>query len=272
METKDIPMELILEPRLTPRWGIEDESLRELAEDIADRGLLQPVAVVPEGERYRLVAGNRRLHACRDLLGWDSISAVVHAADLDQSGATAAENLHRLDLDPVEEALMFASILQDQDLTQEELAERINKSRSYVAKRLMLLDLDDATLGAIINNQISWTHGIELKRLEDMDQRQYFLDLAVNHGVNVRILRQWIDDALAQPTAAPVQTYDASEPIELPPVQYEKLRCMFCQRTEDEVMLSFVPVCQADKRELQRLLGHEKPGIVPGEEYDAPGR
>jgi len=258
MEVKELPIDQIDQPRMLPRWGIDGPGLQELAESIRTHGLIQPIAVVRAGERYRLVAGNRRLHACRDLLGWDTIPAVVHEGLDSEEGATAVENLQRLDLDPVEQALMFAQLIQDRGMTQDEVAALVGKQRTFVAKRLMLLDLDELTLAAVVNGEISWTHALELRRIEDPDRRLYYLDLAKHHGVNVRILRGWVDEELRRPTTdTPPPTFDyESTQVQAPPL--EPMRCTLCGASERERILVFIPVCQQDRDELVRIVSGEE--------------
>lgn len=254
MKIKTIPINQIDQPKLRPRWNVNDSELRELANSIAESGLIQPIAVVPFEGHFRLIAGNRRLHACRDMLGWEEIEAVVHEQSLSEEDATTVENLHRRDLDPIEEAVLFGTRLNEEGLTQTELGKRIGKSRSYIAKRLMLLDLDDKTIQAIIDGQITWTHGLELKRLEDVDRRHYYLGITITNGVNVRVLRDWVNQELARPPQ------EAKEPVpeedldwEQSPA-YEPLRCAICGRDENTVILHFLPVCARDKRQLETAL------------------
>lgn len=254
MEVVEVPIRLIDAPKVLPRWAIEGPALQELADSIAHHGLLQPVTVVRAGERFRLVAGNRRLHACRERLGWDTIPAVVLEGPVEEGALTAVENLQRQNLDPVEEAVLFATVMDDRGITQEEMAELIGKSRSYVAKRLMLLELDEETLQSIVDGEITWTHALELKRLDDLDQRGYYLHLARDHGVNVRVLRSWVDEALAQP-APEREPSESVELTDLPkPPAIEPLRCTLCGATERETILTFIPVCYRDKAELERIL------------------
>ncbi len=262
-EFTEIPIPEIQDPMLKPRWPGWEGDLHELAASIEELGLLQPITVTRVDGGYRLIAGNRRLHACRDLLGWDTIPAIVVEIGDREVEATVVENLQRLNLDPVEEAFMFASILEDQGKTQEEVARAIGKSRSYVAKRLMLLDLDPETLAEISKGTISWTHGLELKRVEDIERRHYLLELAVNHGVNVRVLRGWVDEELIGPPTTAEGPEALPEPAPLPPVQIEKLRCLLCGRDETQAIITFVPMCYPDKQELERLL---QQGNAPAQE------
>jgi len=254
MQIKTIPIDQIDQPLILPRWQITNPELQELANSIAETGLIQPIAVVAFEDRYRLVAGNRRLHACRDLLGWTEIEAVIHDQTLSEQDATAVENLHRVDLDPIEEAVLFGTRINQEKLTQTELAQRIGKSRSYIAKRLMLLDLDDKTIQAIIDKQISWTHGLELKRIEDLDRRMYYLGITVTNGVNVRILRDWINQELSRPSQEAQEPLTEETLFEGSSAPYEPLRCAICGRDENEVILHFVPICARDKRELDKVL------------------
>lgn len=258
MQLREINIDQIKDPELLPRFELAAPGIQELAASIAENGLLQPIVVVKDGDKYRLVAGNRRLHACRDILGWDAIPSIVRDAAGSQDTATAVENLQRTDLNPVEEAVMFGTILNNQDMTQVELAKSIGKSRSYIAKRLMLLDLDDDTLAAVINNDISWTHALELRKLENLERRLYYLQLAVSHGVKVAILRDWISQEMQAERRQETPPEIDEQDIEYDQPAYEPMRCFFCDRSEQEVVLHFIPVCTADRRELAKELGKEQ--------------
>lgn len=125
-----------------PRREFDPEALRELADSIRSEGLLQPIVVRQAGAKFQLIAGERRWRACQ-MLGLRMIPArVVEAGDASAAVMGLIENLQRADLNPIEEALGYASLLRDFSLTQEAVAERVGKGRATVANALRLLALD----------------------------------------------------------------------------------------------------------------------------------
>ena len=127
-----------------PRKYFDKEALEELASSIAENGLLQPILVREYGDsRYQIIAGERRFRASK-LAGLSEIPAIVLDKD-DRKVAEIAliENIQREDLNPVEEAMAFRALIKEYDLTQEELSEKVGKSRSAIANTMRLLDLPD---------------------------------------------------------------------------------------------------------------------------------
>ena len=134
-----------IEPNpLQPRKTFDNEALCQLADSISRHGLLQPIAVrTNECGFYRIIAGERRWRAAK-MAGLIEIPAIIHDMD-DKKAAELAliENLQREDLNPIEEALAFRSLIEDYDMTQEEVSLKVGKSRSAIANSIRLLDLPD---------------------------------------------------------------------------------------------------------------------------------
>lgn len=141
-----------------PRKNFDPEALQSLADSIAVNGLLQPVLVRQLGERYEIIAGERRFRASK-LAGLDSIPAMVIEAD-DRRAAQLAliENIQRENLNPYEEAEAFSSLMDEYKMTQEEVAEQIGRSRSAVANSLRLLDLPDEVAKMLIDGRLTAGH------------------------------------------------------------------------------------------------------------------
>lgn len=253
MELQSVGVNMIEAPVLETRFGRDAEAVEELAKSIAALGLLQPVVVVARQDGYRLVAGARRLQACRSL-GWGEIPAVVFGeGDLPESTGTLVENLQRVGLNPVEEAVAFAEALRELDCSQEELAGRLNCTRSYIAKRLMLLDCDEVVLSAIIIGDLPWSHALELKRLPEAEDRLNLLDLAVKNGVTQRILHSWVNHVLARPQPVEGKPVMEGEPYIPPPPPRHLLECAVCGRDEDNTVLHVLWVCGDDARRLEKI-------------------
>ena len=161
-----------IEPNpLQPRKTFDNEALCQLADSISRHGLLQPIAVrTNECGFYRIIAGERRWRAAK-MAGLIEIPAIIHDMD-DKKAAELAliENLQREDLNPIEEALAFRSLIEDYDMTQEECASQIGKSRSAVANSIRLLDLPKPVVDMVANGDLSAGHAraiLSLIREED---------------------------------------------------------------------------------------------------------
>lgn len=171
-----------------PRRSFDEASLRELADSIRSEGLMQPVIVRALGGKYQLIAGERRLRACQ-LLGLKVIPArVIEAGDASSAVMALIENLQRADLNPIEEALGYASLLHDFTLTQESVAERVGKARTSVTNALRLLALDREIQGFIAKGLLSTGHAKVLLGIADETQRALLARRSIEHGWSVREL------------------------------------------------------------------------------------
>lgn len=180
-----------IEPnRDQPRKDFDETAISELADSIAQHGLIQPIVVRPTTDgRYSIIAGERRWRACR-LAGLQQVPVIVKDAD----GRTLMEialieNLQREDLNAVEEALGYRSLIDGYGLTQDEVAKRMGKSRSAVTNALRLLSLNDTELEALRRGTISAGHARALLSCEDAEIRSKML-LAAADGASVRELEK----------------------------------------------------------------------------------
>ena len=176
-----------IEPnRNQPRKDFDEAALNDLASSIEKHGLLQPIVVRPTLDgRYTIIAGERRWRACR-IAGVSQVPVIIKETD-DKTLMELAliENLQREDLNAVEEALGYKALIDDFSLTQEEVAERMGKSRSAVTNALRLLSLDESELEALRRGAISAGHARALLSCEDKDLRQKLLLLSID-GASVR--------------------------------------------------------------------------------------
>lgn len=180
-----------IEPnRDQPRKDFDETALSELAESIAQHGLIQPIVVRPDfNGRYSIIAGERRWRACR-MAGLDEVPVVIKEADEQTLMEIAlVENLQREDLNAVEEALGYRSLIDTYGLTQEEVAKKMGKSRSAVTNALRLLSLNDNELEALRRGTISAGHARALLSCEDEALRAKML-LAAADGASVRELEK----------------------------------------------------------------------------------
>lgn len=178
-----------------PRNTFEQEALNELAESIKQLGIIQPVTVRKiSTDKYQLIAGERRFRASQ-LAGLTEIPAYIRIAN-DQSMLEMAivENVQRQDLDAIEVALSYQRLLDECKLTQEQLAEKMGKSRSNVANFLRLLRLPDAVQAALIARKITMGHARALLSLSDADKQHMLLELILRDDLSVRSVEEWVKD------------------------------------------------------------------------------
>lgn len=176
-----------------PRKYFDKDALEELASSIAENGLLQPILVREYGEgRYQIIAGERRFRACK-LAGLSEIPAIV----LDRDNKAAAqialiENIQREDLNPLEEAMAYKSLKDEYDMTQEELSERIGKSRSAIANSIRLLDLPEAILAMVAARELSAGHARTLLGVKDPEDMILLAQFAAEQDLSVRQLEEQV--------------------------------------------------------------------------------
>ena len=169
-----------------PRKEFDQEKLQELADSIRQHGVVQPILLRQNGERYVIVAGERRFRAAR-LAGLEKVPAIVKDLDEAQVMEVALiENLQREDLNPIEEAAAIRFLMQQHDLTQEEVSKRLSKSRPAIANSLRLLTLPEPVQAYLRNGKLQAGHARALAGLQDPEAQAVLADKIVGEGLSVR--------------------------------------------------------------------------------------
>ncbi len=204
-----------------PRHDFDTEAMESLKESIRAQGLLQPICVRPKADGYEVVAGERRLRACR-ALGWERIAARIVDAD-DPTAATLAllENLQREDLNAIEEALGYASLMRDFGLTQEKIAQHLGRKRSSIANSLRLLQLDAEIQGYLSRGLLSMGHAKVLLGLTRSIDQLWAARRSVERALSVRQTETLVRDLTQQ---ALVQGKSGDPQLILPPTQRQALQ------------------------------------------------
>ncbi|MDO8540380.1 MAG: ParB/RepB/Spo0J family partition protein [Opitutaceae bacterium] len=186
------------------RREIPAEQLGELADSIRSEGLLQPIVVRKTGDKFQLIAGERRWRAFQ-LLKIKTIPArIVEASNASSAALGLIENLQREGLNPIEEAHGYASLIRDFDLTQESAAERVGRGRATVANALRLLSLDPDLQAFVAKNLLTVGHAKVLLGVEDTAQRSLLARRIIEQGLSVRATEKFAQHAKsngAAPTA-----------------------------------------------------------------------
>lgn len=179
-----------------PRKNFDKQTLEELASSIRENGLLQPIIVREYGEgRYQIIAGERRFRASK-IAELSEIPAVIMNKDDRQAAEIALiENIQREDLNPIEEAMGFKALQEDYGLTQEELSERIGKSRSAIANAMRLLDLPEEILVLLAEEKLSAGHGRTLLAVRNTDAMIELAKRVISEDLSVRRLEEEVKKA-----------------------------------------------------------------------------
>ena len=169
-----------------PRKKFDEDELLELAESIKIHGVIQPIILTKRGKRYEIIAGERRWRASK-LAGLVKIPAVIREyTDKEIMEVSLIENIQRQDLNPIEEALAFKNLIDEYKMKQDDLAERVSKSRSAITNALRLLKLDDKVKAMLAEGLISTGHARALLAVEDKNRQQALATKIFDEKLSVR--------------------------------------------------------------------------------------
>ena len=202
-----------------PRKRFDEDALNQLADSITENGLLQPIAVRPKkvGTGYIIIAGERRWRAAR-LAGLDEVPVIIKDVTDEQAAALALiENLQREDLDPVEEAMGIRELMTRCDLTQEQAARKLGKSRSALANSLRLLNLPENVLELLKSGFLNTGHAKVILGLPTPELQEQAAQMIADHELNVR-QAEVLCKKLARPAKGPAEP----APIDTLPVEVEE--------------------------------------------------
>lgn len=191
---KEIELSLIDHPEEVARLSIDLDRIRELADSIKERGLLQPIIVHPKGDRYGIIAGDRRYMA-HELLGLKKIMCRIrNVTGKEIVIDRAIENLQREDLTPFEEGHIYMGLIEREGMSVEEISKMVSKSPGVVERRMSILRMPDSFQKAIHEGKVPLTVAEELWSCPDAAKREYFISMAIEHGVTRDVARMWIQD------------------------------------------------------------------------------
>lgn len=192
----EIDIDDILPNRFQPRIKFNEKALLELSESIKEHGVLQPIILRPIGDKYEIIVGERRYKASV-LAGKQTIPAIISDLnDKDSAEVALIENVQRENLTPIEEAVSYKKILEMSYLTQNELAEKLDKKQSTIANKLRLLNLEIEVQEALLDEKISERHARSLLRIEDRDDQVEMMNKIIEDRLTVRQTDKAIDEML----------------------------------------------------------------------------
>ncbi|MCR5767539.1 MAG: ParB/RepB/Spo0J family partition protein [Lachnospiraceae bacterium] len=180
--------------RKQPRKKFDDEKLEELAESIKEHGIIEPLVVSKVGNRYQIIAGERRWRAAR-LAKLKEVPVVIgEYTDREIVEIALIENIQREDLNPIEEALAYKSLIDEHNLRQEEVAERVSKKRVTITNSLRLLKLDERVQEMLIDGKITSGHARSLLAIEDKEHQFDAAQKVIEENLSVREVEKLVRD------------------------------------------------------------------------------
>lgn len=230
----ELPIALIDEPQLPSRSAMDDTKLDELVSSIRANGLIQPISVARNGERYEVIAGHRRRIAS-GRAGLEKIPCLIYPTRDDALDAIQfAENRHREELSAADEAIWFSELLErkcDGDI--EKLCILVGEKLNYVDNRLALFHGDPEVFGALQSGQIKIGVAHELNKITDQQYRHYYLTWACRDGATIATVAGWVQQwktCIADVPAVPV--VETPEPTIVANSAYDPHRCYVCGKSD----------------------------------------
>jgi len=243
---KELSLDLIDEPKGILRMEINLEDLDILAQSISEIGLLQPILVAVDGDRFEVVFGHRRYLASRRL-GLATIKAIVREMTQEEIGiARATENIARADLTPLEEALTYKNLIEQYSLSVEQVGRKMGKAPGTIKRRMDILKMPPQLQKAVHSKSISISVAEQLWSISDLTDLDYYLTFALDGGCTKEVARSWAQDwrkkkrQEASPNPEGVQDRAPSEPR---PVYVSCDLCSGPMEIGQETVLRICPDC-----------------------------
>ena len=189
---QQISLASIVPSPLQPRREFEREALTELVDSIRQRGIIQPLIVRPVHDTFELIAGERRWRAAKEVGLTHAPVLVRQASDLEVLELSLIENLQRADLNPIEEAQAYARLAGEFGMRQEDIAQKVGKSRASVANSMRLLDLDQQIQTWIVQNLLSVGHAKVLLGLKAHDEQRLIAEIVLRQSSTVRTTERMV--------------------------------------------------------------------------------
>lgn len=186
LKVVEVDINEILPNRFQPRIQFDEDEILELSDSIKEHGVIQPIVVRSIGDKYEIIAGERRYKASV-LAGKETVPVIIrNLNDKDSAEVALIENVQRKNLTPIEEAVSYKKVLDMGYLTQEQLAIKLGKSQSSIANKIRLLNLSDEVQEALLQNKISERHARSLLKLKDFKNQNFMLNRIISERLTVR--------------------------------------------------------------------------------------
>ncbi len=262
---KLIKIEDIVPNRFQPRQIFGEKELNELAASIKEHGIIQPLILRPLGNKYEIIAGERR-HKAASIAGLSEVPAIIVEKDDNESAELAiVENIQRKDLTPIEEAKSYKKLL-SRGLIQEEIAQKLGIAQSTVANKLRLLNLTEEVQDALLNNRISERHARGLLRIENPDEQIKLLNKIINEKLTVKQTEEEINKILKiENKKILIEPYeykensidDDIEILEIPDIDINKEKTQDLFKTE-EAKPKKLEILKEQKNEIEEVIPYSE--------------
>ncbi len=194
-EIEELPISELRSNPYQPRKNFDEKALQELASSIKEHGVFQPIIVKKSIKGYEIIAGERRVKAS-ELAGKETIPAIIREfSDSEMMEIALLENLQRENLNALEEALAYQKLLEELSITQEELAQRLGKSRSHITNMIGILNLPEEVKDMIMDDKISMSHARVLSKMKDSEKIKNLAERIITENLSVRQIENISDDS-----------------------------------------------------------------------------
>lgn len=244
-EIKDIPLDLILEPATAARTVIDIDALNEMADSIAEAGVIQNIIVKPRGDKWEIIDGHRRFLGAK-MCQLPVLRCVVRDIDDKKADSMMLQaNYHREEMNPVDEALNFQRMKDKHGYAVQNVARAVSKSESYVAQRIQLLSADKPIIEALSARKLSVSQAREIMKSPNDKVRLELLRVVLSNGATVSALRTIrADYDLRAGSITQEQAAEIIAPSESAPTQY-LIECPCCNERVDVNLIYPLSVCKA---------------------------
>lgn len=227
---KEIEIDLIDDPKVDIRGEIDREGIEELATSIETTGLIQPIVVFKNRDRYEVVVGHRRQLACR-VAGLKKIPAIIREVKPEEIDIMRLdENVFREDVSPVQIGKYIHSRMIEKELSTVEIARYFNKTPQWVNSMIRLLDTDEYTQEAVDKGELSYASALELQKVKAEHRRRMYTEAAVKGGAHTRLVKQWVHEELIRERDLEKEIDElVTEEKREEPKQY-KMKCILCDK------------------------------------------
>ena len=234
-----------------PRQVFKQEALQELSDSIKEHGVFQPIIIKKSIKGYEIIAGERRVKASQ-MAGLDEIPAIIRDfTDEEMMEIALLENLQRENLNPIEESRAYKKLIETLNITQEELAKRLGKSRSYITNMIGLQTLPAPIQDMISDNKMSMGHARVLSKLENENQQKELADKIIEDGMSVRELEK-----LTKSSDEYERTHKIRKHVNTQTNEYQYLEDELCDKlgTKVKIKSNKIEISFVNGNDLNRLL------------------
>ena len=250
-KVQSIPFSDIIPPTDAVRTSMDPVKMDELIQSIRNIGLINPISVKLNGEKWEIVAGHRRYIAL-ERIGWFYIPCKIIGQTTQSESINLQENAMREDINPLDEAIHLEKVLKENpDYTHKELANIAGRSEAYISQRLSILKMPDCLKNALKEEQINFSVARELMRIKDPDKLEYFSNIAISNGASPATARSWASSIEAEEKAPDIERQEPNISSPIPPAIIQQFTCHACHEAiADPNMLTTLVVCRSCKVEI----------------------